>query len=138
MPTAQDEARGATLTLSSSTWETAALLKSIQFDAIVRQALETTHLATSNGRTFMPEDLPDYGSITIEFYHIDAIAPPFTAAETVTITYPLGSGQSGAATFACSGFCIEYTPGSPTGVGEMMMGSIKFKLTGQATFTAAT
>lgn len=138
MPVAVDEAHGATLTLSSSTWETAALLTSIQFDPIVRQALETTHLATSNGRTFMPEDLPDYGGATIEFYHIDAIAPPYTVAETITVTYPLGSGQSGAATFACSGFFTEYTPGSPAAVGEIMKGTAKVKFTGAATFTAAT
>jgi hypothetical protein len=137
MPTAVDEGHGATLTLGTHTWDTAALIKSISFDAIARQALETTHLATANGRTFMPEDLPDYGSLTVEFYHIDAIAPPYAAAETVTVTYPIGTGQSAGATIACSGFLTEYTPGSPA-VGEIMMGTAKWKLTGPMTFTAAT
>jgi hypothetical protein len=137
MPVAVDEGHGATLTLSSSTWETAALLTSVTWDAIARQSLETTNLATANGRTFMPEDLPDYGALTVEFYHIDAIAPPYAAAETVTVTYPIGTGQSGAATIACSGFLTEYTPGSPV-VGEIMKGTAKWKLTGAATFTAAT
>ena len=137
MPTAVDEGHGATLALGTATWDTAALIKSITFDAITRQALETTHLATTNGRSFMPEDLPDYGSLTVEFFHIDAIAPPYAAAETITVNYPVGSGQSGAATIACSGFLVDYTPGSPA-VGEIMMGTAKWKLTGAMTFTAAT
>ena len=137
MPVAVDEGHGATLTLSSSTWETAALLTSLTWDPIARQALETTHLATTNGRSFMPEDLPDYGRLTAEFLHIDAIAPPYTTAETITVTYPLGSGQSGAATIACSGFLIDYTPGGAV-VGEIMRGTAVWKLTGAMTFTAAT
>lgn len=137
MPTAVDEGHGATLGLGTHTWDTAALIKSIAFDAIARQSLETTNLATANARTFMPEDLPDYGSVTVEFYHIDAIAPPYAAAETLTITYPVGSGQSGAATIAGSAFLVDYTPGSPA-VGEIMMGSAKWKFTGVLTFSAAT
>lgn len=138
MPVAVDEGHGATLGLGTSTWDTAALIKSIAFSGATRAALETTHLATANGRSFMPEDLPDYGEMDVEFYHIDSIAPPYAAAETITVTYPLGSGQSGAATFACSGFCTDYKPGDPTGVGEIMMGSAKWKFTGAPTFTAAT
>lgn len=136
MPTAVDEGRGATLVLGTSTWDTAALLKTISFDAITRASLETTNLATANARTFMPEDLPDYGSLTAEFFHIDAIAPPYAAAETITLTYPVGSGQSAGATIACSGFLVDYTPGSPA-VGEILMGTAKWKLTGVMTFTAA-
>lgn len=137
MPTAVDEGHGATLTLGTSSWDTAALIVSIEFDDIARQALETTHLATSGGRSFIPEDLPDYGAVSVEFLHIDAIAPPYAAPETITVTYPLGSGQSGAATIACSGFLLDYKPGSPA-VGEIMKGTAKWKLTGAMTFTAAT
>ncbi len=137
MPVAVDEGHGATLTLGTSTWDTAALIKSISFDAIARASLETTNLATANGKTFMPEDLPDYGGVTIEFFHIDAIAPPYAAAETLTVNYPIGAGQSTAATIAGSAFLLDYTPGSPA-VGEIMMGQAKYKFTGALTFTAAT
>lgn len=137
MPVAVDEGHGATVALGTATWDTAALIKSITFDAIARAALETTNLATANGKTFMPEDLPDYGSVTFEFFHIDAIAPPYASAETITISYPVGAGQSVAATIACSGFLVDYTPGSPA-IGEIMMGSAKYKFTGAMTFTAAT
>lgn len=131
-----DEGHGAILVLGTSSWDTAALLKTISFDAITRAALETTNLVTANARTFMPEDLPDYGSLTVEFYHIDAIAPPYAAAETITLTYPIGVGNTAGATIACSGFLVDYTPGAPA-VGEIMVGTAKWKLTGVMTFTAA-
>jgi hypothetical protein len=137
MPTAVDEGRGATLTLGTSTWDTAALIISIEFDEIARAALETTHLTTANARTYMPEDLPDYGSVTLEFLHIDSIAPPYAAAETVTITYPLGTGQAVPATAAFLGFLTNYKPGGAV-VGELMKGTAKYKVTGVITFTAAT
>jgi hypothetical protein len=137
MPVAVDEGTGATLTLGTHTWDTAARITSITFDTIARQSLETTYLATTSARTYMPEDLPDYGAITVEFLHIDSIAPPYAAAETVTVTYPTGSGQSVPATAAFSGFLVDYTPGSPA-VGELMKGTAKWKITGVITFTAAT
>jgi hypothetical protein len=137
MPVAVDEGHGATLSLGTHTWDTAALLTSIQFSAISRAPLETSHLATTNAKTFMPEDLPDYGTLTVEFYHIDAIAPPYAAAETITVTYPIGAGQSVAATIACSGFLTDYTPGGAEN-GVIMKGTAVWKLTGVMTFTAAT
>lgn len=137
MPTAVDEGAGATVTLGTATWDTAAKIVSVAFDAIARAALETTYLGTTGGRTFMPEDLPDYGSVTFEFLHIDSIAPPYAAAETITVTYPTAVGQSTPATVACSGFLLDYTPGGAA-VGELMKGSAKYKFTGAMTFTAAT
>lgn len=136
MPVAVDEGHGASLALGTHTWDTAALITSIAFSAISRASLDTTHLTTANARTFMPEDLPDYGTLTVEFLHIDAIAPPIAPAETITVTYPVGAGQATAATIACSGFLTDYTPGSPA-VGELMRGSAVWKLTGVMTFTAA-
>jgi hypothetical protein len=137
MPVAVDEGHGASIALGTHTWDTAALITSITFDGISRQSLETSNLVTANARTYMPEDLPDYGTLTVEFLHIDAIAPPYAVAETVTVTYPIGSGQSVAATIAFSGFLLDYTPGSPA-IGEIMQGSAKWKVTGVMTFTAAT
>ena len=137
MPIAVDEGTGATLALGTHTWDTAARLTNIGFDAIARASLETTYLGTTLARTYVPEDLPDYGSITCEFLHIDSIAPPYAAPETITVTYPLGVGQAVPAVAAFSGFLTDYTPGSPA-VGELMKGSAKWKITGVITFTAAT
>ncbi len=142
---AADEGRGATLTLGTSTWETAALLTSIQPDAVTRAALETTHLGTTVARTFIPEDLVDNGGFTIEFLcnasdnsgGTASQIPVLNAAETITITYALVSTSSTGQIITGSGFCTEYTAGQAA-VGELIKGSAKFKWAGALTFTAAT
>lgn len=138
MPTTvADEGQGATLTLGTSTWDTAALITSITPDAIMRNALETTHLGTTTARTFIPEDLRDNGGFTIEYLFIDAVSPPISTAETITITYPIQAGNSTGGLITGSGFCTSYTPPSAT-TGEVMRGSATFKWASTITFTAAT
>lgn len=137
MPVAVDEGTGATLTLGTSSWETAARILSITPDAVMRDALETTYLATTTAKTFMPADLRDNGGFSLEFLHIDSIEGPFAAAETVTITYPTGTGQTTPATLSGSGFLVEFVPGNAA-VGEIMKGSAKYKWAGTVTYTAAT
>jgi len=141
MPVA-DEGRGATLTLATSTWDNTALIVSITPDEITRESLETTNLATATARTFIPSDLRDNGGFTVDFLHIDAVAPPMiydpsnTQTETITITYPLQASQTNAATVAGSGFCTGYTDGHAA-VGEIRRGTAKFKWASTITFTAA-
>jgi hypothetical protein len=142
MPTvAADEGHGATLTMGTSTWDTNALIISITPDAITRAAIETTHLGTATARSFIPEDLVDNGGFTIEFLSngadTNAILPVLAAAETLTITYAVMSGNSTGQIITGSGFCTEYTPGSAA-VGEVIKGSAKFKWAGTVTYTAAT
>jgi hypothetical protein len=143
MPTVSaDDGRGATLTLGTGTWGTAALITSIQPDAITRAALETTYLGTATARTFIPEDLVDNGGFTIEFLangsDTNAKIPVYTAPETLTITYAvIGSNSTGQIITSTLAFCTEYTP--PTAVaGELLKGSAKFKWNGVVTYTAAT
>ena len=136
MPTAVDEGQGATLTLGTSSWDTAARIISITPDAIMRESLNTSYLSTTTAHTFMPADLRDNGGFTIEFLHIDAVDPPYAVAETVTITYPTGSGQSVPAAISGSGFLTEYTPAGCVG-GEVMKGQAKYQWAGTLTFTAA-
>jgi hypothetical protein len=135
MPNAADEGRGATLTLGTSSWDSTALITNITPDALTRAALDTSHLTTTNYRTFIPEDLVDPGGFTIEFHHDGDAEPPISSVpETVTITYPLQSGYSTGALITGSGFCTEYTPGAAA-VGELMKGTAKFKWAGSVTFT---
>lgn len=136
-----DDGLGATLTLGTSTWDTAAVITSITPDAITREALDTTHLGTTTAKTFIPSDLRDNGGFSIEFIADAAtsttnIVPPMAAAETVTITYPPPSGSTNGATIAGSAFCTEYTPLSAA-PGELMKGSAKWKWASTITFTAA-
>lgn len=130
-----DEGRGASLTLGTSSWDTTALITSITPDPITRGSLETTNLATTNYRTFQPEELLTAGGVTVEFYHDGDAEPPIAAAaETVTITYPLQQTWSTGALITGSGFCDSYTPGGAA-VGELAKGSAHFTWAGAITYT---
>lgn len=132
---AADEGRGATLVLGTSAWDTTALITNITPDAITRAALDTSHLTTTNYRTFIPEDLLDPGGFTVEFHHDGDVEPPISnVPETVTIQYPAQTGWSTGPSIQASGFCTEYTPGAAA-VGELLKGTAKFKFTGVITFT---
>jgi hypothetical protein len=137
MPQAVDEGHGATLGLGTSTWEANAKIISITPGEVAREALPTSDLSTSANMTFIPADLQDNGEVSIEFYHNDSIAPPFAAAETITITYPVGVGQATAPIASFSGFFTGYTPGQAVS-GEVRRGSGRIKITGAVTYTAAT
>lgn len=137
MPVAIDEGHGATLGLGTSTWDTNAKIISITPGEVSREALETSDLSTSANKTFIPADLQDNGEVSIEFYHNDSVAPPFAAPETITLTYPVGVGQSTAPIASFSGFFIGYTPGQAVS-GEVRRGSARIKITGAVTYTAAT
>ena len=142
MPTvAADDGHGATLTLGTNTWETNALITSIEPEAVTREALETTHLSTATARTFIPEDLVNNGGFTIEFLSngsdANATLPVLQPAETVTLTYAVIGTNSTGHIITGSGFCTDYTAGK-AGVGEIIKGSAKFKWASTVTFTAAT
>lgn len=143
MPLTPTDGLGASLTLGTSTWETNTLITSITHEEATREALETTHLATTGARSFIPSDLPDNGGFTVEFI---ADRPSNTtntsiniliaSAETATITFPVSSGTNGA-TIAGSAFCTSYTPPSAA-PGELTRGSAKFKWAGVVSFTIET
>ncbi len=142
---AADDGHGATLTLGTSTWETAALISSIEPEPVTRAALETTHLGTATARSFIPEDLVDAGGFTINFWSnasddsggTASQIPVLNAAETITITYAVVSTSSTGQIITGTGFCTEYTPGKAK-AGELIEGSAKFKWAGALTFTKAT
>ena len=103
-------------------------------------ALESSHLATTNYKTFVPSDLKDGGTITGTFFWDQSFStfPSTGTAETVTVTFPLKSGESTAATFAATGFISDIK--RPTVVnGDLMMGELTVQLDGvttEPTFTA--
>ncbi len=75
-----------------------------------RGAVGTTHLGTTGQKTSIPESLTDPGETEIEFEWDQSFGtfPPIDqAAETITITYPLKSGETTNATEAGSGFLTE-------------------------------
>jgi hypothetical protein len=118
-----------------------AQITSIQWDGLGRRAIDVTHMASPNAyMAYMPSDLKDAGTITVEilFDPDDAVLARLSAAaETITITFAVPSGGSTAATWACSGFMIEMG-NIRVPLDDRMEATVKLKLTGLPTITAGT
>lgn len=74
-----------------------------------REPVEDTHLglASQSERTYVPDDLIEGGEFTCRFEWNQSFStfPPLIGdAETITITYPLRSGEGTNATLAGTGF----------------------------------
>jgi len=103
-----------------------------------RESLDVSHLGTSDWKAFQPDDLVDGGEFSCEFQWDQSAStfPPITAvAETVTITYPMKSGETTAATLSGSGFLTGST-GPDLVNGEIMNGEYTVKWGGQPSYTA--
>jgi len=104
---------------------------------ISREVVDTSHMGTTVYRTFMPSDLADPGTTEMEIAFNPNSQPPITAAaETITITFPVPSGDSSGATFAGSGFVSNWSWGDP--LEDKMTASISIKWTGTPTWTDST
>lgn len=97
-----------------------------------REALEDTHLGTTGNKTYIPDDLYDSGDFEVEFFYDQsaAVKPPITgAAETITKTYPLKSGEATPATEAGTGFVVmRRTPELVNS--SLMMGRMRIRWNG--------
>lgn len=130
-----DQGFATTITFSSGF---AAQVRSVQWAGLERVELETTHMTSTNGwKTFIPSDLKDPGTLTVELLFNPSTAPPITgAAETVTVTFPIPSGGSTAATWAASGFLKTFDVTDP--YDDVMTATASLKFSGTVTFTPGT
>ena len=126
------EGTGASITFAST--GCTLLATSIQSQGIAWEAIPTTHLGTTNAKTFIRGDLYDPGTITVNFLtepeNLDTLLSNAAASETITITYP----DTGAATEASSGFITSIDPATSE-VDTVVQGSLSVKRTGVITFT---
>lgn len=105
-----------------------------------REPLEDTHLGVTGEKTYIADDLIEPGQFELEFEWDQSFGtfPPISAAaETITITYPLKSGEGTAATLAGTGFLIS-SSGPSVENGTIMRGSATVKWDGKTgpTYTA--
>lgn len=130
-----DTAFGLTITMASSFF---AKIRVVNVSGISRAAIDTTHAGSSNGdATHIPSDIVDWGTIQIEGLLDHNTEPPIDdAPENVTITFPLATGETGAATWAVSGFLTDYNSGLP--YNDVATFTATVKCTGPITFTSAT
>ena len=106
---AGDTGRGATLTLAT----TGAVgdVQSMTLPEWAVEDIETSHLGTTNFKTFIPGDLSDPGEIqaTLVFDATVAVPSVGSAAQTVTVTWPSGGGGTNLATLIGTGYVKGYS-----------------------------
>ena len=133
---------GTTITFASGFF--AQIIEIIEIQGIAREFFETTHSTTaapSSGKfanmTYLPDAFADPGGITITVnFNPDTIPPINSAAETVTITFPLQSGDTSAANWAVTGFMTSFDVSIPVKTGKMTA-TTNIKFSGEITRTAA-
>lgn len=102
-------------------------LTSVRWTGISREALETTTMATTGGRDFIPGDLYDPGELQCEIqFDTDATPPISSAAETITITWP------DAETAIFSGFMTGFEISDV--LEQVMTATATIKITGDITW----
>jgi hypothetical protein len=136
MTTYAIEGVGATVSFGTSTY--ACDLITLTLPEKTRATIETTHLGTTVAKTYKPAKLKDVGTVSLEYDHNPA-ADDLTdnVIETVTINYPLLSGQSVAAKLVFSGF-VTKQGGEEFKVDSRMTTKITVQVSGDFAFTAAT
>lgn len=100
----------------------------------VRAPHQTSHMGTTVAHTFIASKLIDWGELAIDFWFDPDNEPPLdAAAETITITCPIPSGQSNGATLVGTGFLIGYDNVIP--LEELMTASAVIKWSGDLAWT---
>jgi len=121
---ASDAGHGTTLTFGGFT----AALLSVNGWEFSREAVETTTMATTTWKTFIPSDLTDPGTITATVEHDPAISPPITGA-----TGAVSIAWAGGASWSATGYLVSYT-GNASGSEERMTADLTIKITSTVTF----
>ena len=132
---AVQEGHGATLTFATSSY--APNIISINTPSFTREALATTHLATTGGKTFIPAATVDYGELSFTVQVNPDSLPPITGvAETITLTFGDDGGGATPADWEFSGF-ITSVGEATVSTDEVIVQDITVKVTGTITPTAA-
>jgi hypothetical protein len=132
---------GTTITFGTSSF--AALIRSITTPEGERIELDTSHMGTAAGgshtgiswRTKIPSDIGEWKAMRVSILFDPDLKPPIDqAAETITITFPLASGQTNNATLAWTGFMTRY--GGEVPYDNVSEGSYEIAISGDVTWTA--
>ncbi len=128
-----DTGLGATIAFTDSSF--AASFTTLGGTEMTREMLDSSHLGTTDYMTKIVGDLVDPGGFDIEYFFDPAatIAPITAAAETITITFPLGSLTTAAIIAGTGAFTSSGTP--ELVAGGLMKGSGKIEWTDGFTFT---
>lgn len=102
MTTYAIEGQGASIWFSAASY--AADLLSLTLPQPTVPAIETTHLGTTDSKTYKPGKLKDNGEVTCEFDHNPAAPSLLGVVQTFSISYPKLPGQTTPTRLVFSGF----------------------------------
>jgi hypothetical protein len=106
-----DTGTGTTIAFGTSSFS--AEITSISSGGISRESYDTSHMGTTGSMTKAPKKLVDQGTVDLEFKFDPDAQPPISGpTETVTITFPIPSGDSAGATLIGSGFITNFEWGA--------------------------
>ena len=131
--------QGDTTSITFATSGFTATLVSVAGATQERESIDDTPLATGTHKTNQPGNKITPGRQTFDFYYDPDSQPPITAdPETITLTYPVPSGQTNGATKAGTGYIASWTEGEAVVDGLMVaQGIIQFDGKTGPTFTDA-
>lgn len=135
-----DTGNGATVVFATSALALAADAETIQIGEETIELLDVSKLSTTGYMERVPSDLKDPPEVTISVVWNSADPVPTVggAAETVTVTFPLRTGQTTAANLAGTAVITSWKlPDLQNG--QIQKAQLKFKYNGDTgpTFTAA-
>lgn len=134
-----DIGTGATLTTSGTSWS--ARITEMNWSGISREHVETTHLGSSEARTFLPGDLYDPGELSLSIQYEPGNEPQGLTSATQqewSLVFALNTaqGQATAASLTALGSVSDFSFGVP--LEDVITGDVTMKFSGPITFTSAT
>lgn len=132
------------LTLTFGTTGFSMQITSVNWTGANREPKATSHMGTAapsagetGNMTFIPGDLSDPGELQFTGHFKTNEQPPLdSAAETVTLAWPLASGDATNATLAGTGFLTSFEVTAD--LDEVMEASGSLKFSGNLTWTDST
>lgn len=106
-----DVGTGSTITFGTSSYS--ASVTDIQIGGQERAVIDTSHMGTTGARTKIVGDLYEPGTVEVSIIYDPNSEPPFGAAETITVTWPIPAGGASGATLAGSGFISSRSQSIP-------------------------
>lgn len=125
-------ATGITIAFGTSAFQ--AQILGVSITGMERESIDTSHMGTTDWKTFMPAKLTDPGSLELKIAFDPDDQPPITgAAETITVTWPIQDAPGTSANWSAQGFVTEFEVTAE--LEEKMEADVTVKLSGSVTFT---
>ena len=97
---------------------------------MTREAVNVSHMGTTDAHEFIPVKLVDHGEVSVEIGFAPETEPPIDdAAETITITWP----NSASSEWAFTGFMTNFEPAGP--LEDRMTATCTLKASGKPSFS---